>query len=538
MNFTGCHTFRRIIMSNFLKIFLAIFLSCWMYANAGSTTYQWYQLTDAQVIDCHSQIIRLANGVIWVVWESLYDGDVDLYGRCCANGVWSEMIEVAQDTNMTLLCHLTEVNQKLVVFGTETDLTKQGNPYFCDSSRYFSQTIGDEKSNGREMLAWVQHRNPYPNTSVQHYFAFDLPKVIQFDNRMVTAYHREEKARLTLGETTDSLFLKYFTNNQWSTEVCDSIFINDDHGMLYDIRFSFPLVGVNLENFGFFQIFRIHDWMGGGPGDSDFGLVIVSDFTRKIIKLNAYGVSFSKEVYGLEPRQYGSSCSAIFCAGKYYKRPLHVIRKISLENKMAVVQNEWPLDFSEDIQISQNTDWVAFVWPGDSALFVKCLHDTIWYQTQEIPLNGLQVVRQTIQCSVAQEILITFTGEFNENHDVYALFVSPDFEIDTLLTVVPPRKNNSINPTEWQIWPNFPNPFNAGTTLHYFLPQAGPVTLQIFDMTGRYVRTLVQQNQTTGFHSVHWDGRDARGVPVAAGIYFDVMRYNAQNRIGKLTLLR
>jgi hypothetical protein len=64
-----------------------------------------------------------------------------------------------------------------------------------------------------------------------------------------------------------------------------------------------------------------------------------------------------------------------------------------------------------------------------------------------------------------------------------------------------------------------PNPFHAATTIGYRLPQTANVRLEVYDLAGRWVRTLVQERQPAGAHSVSWDGRDSNGRHVAAGVY-------------------
>jgi hypothetical protein len=65
-----------------------------------------------------------------------------------------------------------------------------------------------------------------------------------------------------------------------------------------------------------------------------------------------------------------------------------------------------------------------------------------------------------------------------------------------------------------------PNPSMAGTHLRFALPQAGPVSLQIFAIDGRLVRTLVRGTRPAGEHEVVWDGRDGSARRAAPGVYF------------------
>ena len=71
--------------------------------------------------------------------------------------------------------------------------------------------------------------------------------------------------------------------------------------------------------------------------------------------------------------------------------------------------------------------------------------------------------------------------------------------------------------------PNAPNPFRDRTLLGFSIAQAADVRLRIFDVTGREVRTLVNERLAAGRHSVRWDGRDAAGRTVAPGVYLQAL---------------
>lgn len=86
---------------------------------------------------------------------------------------------------------------------------------------------------------------------------------------------------------------------------------------------------------------------------------------------------------------------------------------------------------------------------------------------------------------------------------------------------------------------NFPNPFNPVTTISYQVAAGGGmVSLRIFDVSGRLVRTLVDDRQPEGSRSVVWNGTNDRGAPVASGIYFYSMRAPGFSETRKMVLLR
>jgi len=83
-----------------------------------------------------------------------------------------------------------------------------------------------------------------------------------------------------------------------------------------------------------------------------------------------------------------------------------------------------------------------------------------------------------------------------------------------------------------------PNPFNPSTTIQFHLAESDVVMLQIFDVLGRQVRTLVERKISAGSHSFKWDGKNSFGVDVAAGLYFASLKTDSDIQTIKLLLVR
>lgn len=88
------------------------------------------------------------------------------------------------------------------------------------------------------------------------------------------------------------------------------------------------------------------------------------------------------------------------------------------------------------------------------------------------------------------------------------------------------------------LYQNHPNPCNPSTTIQYYLPDHGRVTLDIYDVSGRRVARLVESDLPKGTHSVEWPGRDQRGAEVSSGVYVYQLKVGRQILSRKMIVLR
>jgi hypothetical protein len=99
-------------------------------------------------------------------------------------------------------------------------------------------------------------------------------------------------------------------------------------------------------------------------------------------------------------------------------------------------------------------------------------------------------------------------------------------------------------PRQFRLNQNYPNPFNPITVIKYELPEKTHVTLAIYNILGREVRTLVNGAEDAGYKSVVWDGKNSSGKIASAGIYIYVLRAGSQEnkkmhyKSRKMVLLR
>jgi hypothetical protein len=93
-------------------------------------------------------------------------------------------------------------------------------------------------------------------------------------------------------------------------------------------------------------------------------------------------------------------------------------------------------------------------------------------------------------------------------------------------------------PNTFALHQNYPNPFNPTTTIKYSIPEHGHVVLEVFNLLGQSVATLVDEAQPAGSHEVSWDGTSDDGSGVASGMYFYRLTAGAHSESRKMVLLK
>ena len=94
------------------------------------------------------------------------------------------------------------------------------------------------------------------------------------------------------------------------------------------------------------------------------------------------------------------------------------------------------------------------------------------------------------------------------------------------------------SPNDYLIHQNYPNPFNPATTISYSLPEANHVQIDIYDVIGNKVRTLVSQTQNAGTKSYQWNATNDLGQSVSAGMYIYTIQAGEFRATKKMVLLK
>jgi len=93
-------------------------------------------------------------------------------------------------------------------------------------------------------------------------------------------------------------------------------------------------------------------------------------------------------------------------------------------------------------------------------------------------------------------------------------------------------------PNGYALFNNYPNPFNPETSINFTVPKISRVTLAIYDILGRKIRTLVSAIKAAGSYNVTWNGKNNQGQPLASGLYFYNLQAGEFSSTKKMMLLK
>ena len=149
---------------------------------------------------------------------------------------------------------------------------------------------------------------------------------------------------------------------------------------------------------------------------------------------------------------------------------------------------------------------------GFSTIENNLTWNLVWWDTQFIQGDYITI-------EYLGPISIEDIYEFNPNDGLYS-------------------NNDNIIPMDYSLNQNYPNPFNPTTQIRYELPRDGMVTISIYDLMGKSIKSLVNKVQPTGFRSVRWDGTNKFGEQVSAGIYLYTIQAGNFRQTKKMVLLK
>ena len=151
----------------------------------------------------------------------------------------------------------------------------------------------------------------------------------------------------------------------------------------------------------------------------------------------------------------------------------------------------------------------------DSIITASVQGDYFAAATADLALRSVVKVGDVIEVHV-------IGPDGNVESQTHSFKVTPEHIANAVLSV---KLDNIGQPRQNQLLQNYPNPFNPETWIPYQLSEDSPVSIEIYDTTGKLIRTLSLGLQSAGFYNsseraAYWDGRNALGERVASGVYF------------------
>ena len=124
------------------------------------------------------------------------------------------------------------------------------------------------------------------------------------------------------------------------------------------------------------------------------------------------------------------------------------------------------------------------------------------------------------------------SGGFNDNEGYLAVQI---INASNIVGIEEPTVG-MIN--DYEITQNYPNPFNPSTSIEYKIPETSSVRIDIYNINGQKIRTLVDELQGSGNHLVVWDSKNEYGQTVSSGTYFYQLEVNDYVKTKKMILLK
>ena len=286
---------------------------------------------------------------------------------------------------------------------------------------------------------------------------------------------------------------------------------------------------------------------GQDGSENDIFAQIYDDFGNKLGKefqVNTYVIDQQSwpSVSGLADggfvicwNSYGQDGYGYGVYGKYYlKSPiLHILQSFSLEApNFDATLNSSDVDF---IWQKANSIHLNFPWEIEYIMYIDNSEDFNYPQIFTDIFDTTYSVKGLIpgQTYFWKVLAKNINGDSLWSSDTFGFLVSPDA---TQMIHDP-----VINVQEFELFSNYPNPFNPETTIRYNLPadqSSYRVIIKIYDVLGQLVVTLRDEQQRPGLYHVIWDGRNSMGQTVPSGVYFCVLEAGSFKATQKMLLVK
>ena len=236
-----------------------------------------------------------------------------------------------------------------------------------------------------------------------------------------------------------------------------------------------------------------------------------------------------------------------------------VIVPIELNNVQAMAALDLPLQFSDGVTLeeviftgtrAESFDFAIAKIDNENNTVVLGMIPMVYGENTDLTPGEGEIARLIFHVddlSLQSLELNTFATEEHTPMFVYTevingegrtMVATPEFSNVMVALSGGAPVEPSLIPTAFALRQNAPNPFNPSTNISFDLPVASQVKLEILNVLGQQVRTVLNEFHEAGAHSVVWDGRDEYGSTTASGIYFYRITAGEHQAVKKMMMLK
>jgi hypothetical protein len=236
-----------------------------------------------------------------------------------------------------------------------------------------------------------------------------------------------------------------------------------------------------------------------------------------------------------------------------------VIVPIELNNIQAMAALDLPLEFSEGVTLeevtftgtrSENFDFTAAKIDNEKGTVVLGLIPMVYgekadltpgtgeiarliFRVDDQDLESFELKATTLE---SHSPMFVYTEEVNGEGQTKV--TTPEFSDLVIALAGSSGDIPEAVPSVFALRQNAPNPFNPSTDIAYDLPVAAHVSMEVLNVLGQRVKTLIDGFREAGSHTVTWDGHDDYGSACASGIYFYRITAGADQAVKKMMMLK
>ena len=195
------------------------------------------------------------------------------------------------------------------------------------------------------------------------------------------------------------------------------------------------------------------------------------------------------------------------------------------------------VDYQSDIQPIFNNNCIFCHQNGGSAT----LNLATYSGTMTGGWSGPAIIAGDHQNSLLYQRIIQPTGTDGSMPPNDPLSQS---QIDLIAQWIDEGAANSLSttdvymPKEHTLHQNYPNPFNPSTVISFSLDKEEFVSIDIYNMTGKHILSLMNGKKKVGTHNINWNGRDKNDALIASGQYFYQLRTSSSSTVMKMLFIR